>query len=74
VNNIMARFKAEILDERLTPPADRPIKERLMELEVQAAIANCPRPPTVSNVRDAINGYVDEFLSEWLTANPRAVR
>jgi len=72
--NIIARYKAEILDTRLTPPADRAIKEQLMALEVQAAIANCQRPATVTNVRDTIVGYVDEFLNEWLAANPSAIR
>ena len=45
-----------------------------MTLEVQAAIANCQRPPTVTNVRDAIVVYIDEFLNEWLAANPSAIR
>jgi hypothetical protein len=52
-------------------PAGRPIVQHWMDLEVQAAMAEAQRPVGLNTVRDAINGFVDQFLNEWLTPNPR---
>jgi hypothetical protein len=43
----------------------------MMDLEVQAAMAEAQRPANPATVRETIKGYVDQFLNEWLAANPK---
>jgi hypothetical protein len=71
VPSIIARWKAEILDSNVTTPAGRPIKEHMMDLEVQAAMAKNQSPVSAAVVRETIKGYVDVFLNDWLAANPQ---
>jgi hypothetical protein len=71
VQNIIARWKAEILDSNMTTPAGRPIKEHMMDLEVQAAMAKYQNPVSAAVVRETLKAYIDAFLNDWLAANPR---
>jgi len=52
-------------------PSGRPIKEHMMDLEVQAAMAKNQNPVSAVVVRETIKGYVDIFVNDWLTTNPR---
>jgi hypothetical protein len=52
-------------------PAGRPIVQHMMDLEVQAAMAEAQRPANPGTVRDTVKGYVDTFLNDWLAANPK---
>ena len=45
--------------------------QHMMDLEVQAAMANAQHPAGLGTVRDTVKGYVDEFVNAWLTVNPR---
>jgi hypothetical protein len=48
-----------------------PWYQHMMDLEVQAAMAEAKCNVNYSTVRDTINGFVDAFISEWLAANPK---
>jgi hypothetical protein len=66
---IVARYKVELADPNLTP-ADRAMKERMMNLEVQAAVAKCQAPVTINDVRQAVDHHIEEFIRTWTIANP----
>jgi len=68
VQDIVARYKPAIFQ---ATPAGRQILEHMMDLEVEAAMANAQRSASLNTVRDRIEGYVDQFLNEWLAANPK---
>jgi hypothetical protein len=68
VKDIIARYAKHPYWET---PAGRPIVQHWMDLEVQAAMADAQRPVRPATVRDAIKGYVDQFINEWLAANPK---
>ena len=68
VKNIIARYAP---NPYWQTPAGRPIVQHMMDLEVQAAMAEAQRPTSPGTVRETIKGYVDQFLNEWLAANPK---
>jgi len=71
VQSIIARYKAEIQNWQLTTPAAVPVKEHMMDLEVQAATANAKCNTSYVTVRDTINSFVDAFINDWVATNPK---
>jgi hypothetical protein len=63
---VMARYKADIAKWGVMPEATK----RLMTLEVQAAIADAQHF-NFSAVPDLVKQWVDEFLNDWLSMNPK---
>jgi len=66
--SIVARYRPAILE---ASQNGRPFLEHMMDLEVQAAMAEAQRPANPGTVRDTIRGFVDQFVNEWLAANPK---
>ena len=42
---------------------------RIVELEVQASIANAQQVVGLAIVRDTVKTYIDAFLNAWIKAN-----
>jgi hypothetical protein len=52
-------------------PGGRAMLQPLMDAEVKAALASAQRGTDPGMVRDTVKSYVDIFINEWLTANPK---